>query len=430
MTIANTVSSMLANAAMAKAGLWQWPLADRNAALHSLADTLLAQEAQIMAANQMDLAESSVADLPVSTQHRLKLTSAKWQPVISGLHQLARLPDPLNRTVRHTLLDDGLTLRQHTVPLGTLLVIFEARPDVLPQIVGLALKSGNVLIAKGGQETTHTNRAIMAAMQTVWKQFPDIHPQWVQLAEGRAIVQDLLQQHQAIDLVIPRGSNTMVQHIMASTRIPVLGHADGICHLYWHASAKPDLALATVIDAKTHYPSACNAVETLLLDKAIAQNVLPQLNAVASQTALTLLGCEKTRQYLPQLSPVDNWATEYADLTLALKLVDTPIEAIAHITQYGSHHTDGILAEDSLAIEQFLAGVDSANVYVNASTRFADGFRYGLGAEVGISTSRTHARGPVGLDGLVSTRWVLEGHYHTVASYTGNMAKPFIHKNY
>jgi glutamate-5-semialdehyde dehydrogenase len=423
------IAQIVTQSNAAKAGMRQLSITDRNALLFALADALLANQDGILAANQLDLAEPSLAAVPYSTQQRLTLTASKWQPVIQGLHQLATLPDPLNRTLRHTLLDDGLVLRQHTVPLGTLLVVFEARPDVLPQVVGLALKSGNTLIAKGGQETTHTNRAILSIMQTVWAQFPALHPEWVQLVEGRAIIQDLLQQHEAIDLVIPRGSNAMVQHIMANTRIPVLGHADGICHLVWHASANADNALATVLDAKTHYPAACNALETLLLDATVATHVLPKLDKAAQHKKITLLGCEKTRQLLPHVAPVEHWATEYGDLTLAIKLVDTLDEAMAHIATYGSHHTDGILAEDPAAIDRFVAGVDSANVYVNASTRFADGFRYGLGAEVGISTSRTHARGPVGLDGLVSTRWVLQGRYHTVLPYTGEQAKPFLHQS-
>jgi glutamate-5-semialdehyde dehydrogenase len=401
-------------------------LAQRNHALLQLADALAAGLDVVLAANQQDLALADSHNLSTSTRQRLTLTPAKWQPAVAGLRQLAQLPDPLDRTLRHTLLDDDLTLRQHTVPLGTLLVIFEARPDVLPQVAGLALKSGNCLIAKGGQETTHTNRAILNLMQAAYPS--DLPTHWLQAIEGREAVHDLLQHPEAIDLVIPRGSNAMVQHIMASTRIPVLGHADGICHLYWHTSSDTAKALATVLDAKTHYPAACNALETLLLDAALAAPVLPLLQQACQAAGVTLKGCEQTRQYLPELAPVEDWATEYGDLVLAVRLVSGLTEAMAHIERYGSHHTDGILADDATVVQAFLAGVDSASVYANASTRFADGYRYGLGAEVGISTSRTHARGPVGLDGLVSTRWVLQGQYHTVAPYTGDAAQPFRHQ--
>ena len=397
----------------------------RNQTLLQMADALSNHTDALLTANQQDLADSE--NLPASVRQRLTLTPAKWQPVLAGLRQLAQLPDPLNRTLRHTQLDDNLTLRQHTVPLGTLLVIFEARPDVLPQVAGLALKSGNCLIAKGGSETTHTNRAILQVMQAACPL--ELHPGWLQMVEGREAVHQLLQQPQGIDLVIPRGGNDMVQHIMASTRIPVLGHADGICHLFWHKSADTAKALATVLDAKTHYPAACNALETLLLDAAVAPTVLPLLVQACQSAGVTLKGCDHTRLYVPNLDTVEDWATEYGDLTMAIKLVAGLDEAMAHIEQYSSHHTDGILAEDAYVIEAFLAGVDSASVYANASTRFADGYRYGLGAEVGISTSRTHARGPVGLDGLVSTRWVLQGQYHTVAPYTGDQAKAFKHLN-
>jgi glutamate-5-semialdehyde dehydrogenase len=400
----------------------------KNAFLLAMAKALNEQANTILVANQQDcLAAETQADLPAATRQRLKLTPQKWATVIEGLRQLATLPDPVGQLKRHTLLDDGLDLQQTTVPLGVLAIIFEARPDVLPQIAGLTIKSGNVAIVKGGQESTHTNRAIMAVLQHVTeKHQPFVAPHWLQLVEGRAIVGELLKQHHAIDLVIPRGSNDLVQWVMANTRIPVLGHADGICHLYWHVSANPQKALATIIDAKSHYPAACNALETLLIDKQLAPVQLPLLHTACQQAGITLLGCPATLKLLQlklshlnllPIAPVTNWATEYGTATLAVKLVDGPAEAMAHIATYGSHHTDGILAEDAGVITQFLNGVDSASVYVNASTRFADGYRYGLGAEVGISTSRTHARGPVGLEGLISTQWVLKGQYHTVAPY-------------
>jgi glutamate-5-semialdehyde dehydrogenase len=397
----------------------------RTAALLAMAQALAVHQPAIMAANQQDLADPDVTNLPLATQNRLQLTPAKWQPVLDGLHQLAHMPDPVGQVLRQTLLDDGLTLQQQTLPLGVLLIIFEARPDVLPQVAGLALKSGNVLIAKGGTETTHTNRAILHCLQQALA--PYCHPQWVQCVEGRAMVQALLAHHQGIDLVIPRGSNAMVQHIMAHTRIPVLGHADGVCHLYWHASAPLADSLAVVLDAKTQYPAACNALETLLIDATCAPVVLPQLAQAAAQAGITLTGCPQTQALLPQVALVTEWHQEYGDLTLAIKCVDTVQQAMAHIQAYGSHHTDGILAEDADTINAFLAGVDSASVFVNTSTRFADGFRYGLGAEVGISTSRTHARGPVGLQGLLTTRWVLTGQYQTVKPYACG-AKSFLHK--
>jgi glutamate-5-semialdehyde dehydrogenase len=241
---------------------------------------------------------------------------------------------------------------------------------------------------------------------------------WAQLIEGRQAVAELLNYHEYVDLVIPRGSNALVQHIMANTRIPVLGHADGVCHLYVHTSADIAKTLSVVLDAKTQYPSACNALETLLLDATLAETFLPMLSQAALAAGLTLLGCDQTRQILRDLAPVESWHTEYGELKLSVKLVGDVSEAICHINRYGSHHTDGILASDPSVIETFLTQVDSANVYANASTRFADGFRYGLGAEIGISTSRTHARGPVGLQGLVTTQYRLIGEYHTVAPYS------------
>lgn len=409
--------------------------AQKDEALTALADLLLEQQEALLAANALDLAQAQAEGLSGPLLNRLKLDEGKLTQLKQGILDVKALPDPVGQTLSKTLLDEGLILEKKTVPLGLIAIIFESRPDVVPQILSLILKSGNAVVFKGGKEATHSNRAFITLVEALAQRCPFLPQGWATLIEGREAVAELLTYPQHVDLVIPRGSNELVQHIMAATRIPVLGHADGVCHLYLHPSANLQATLPVIIDAKTQYPSACNALETLLVDEAVAPEFWPAFSRAAQAAGVTLKACEASLPqllaHLPGAQPATeaDWRTEYGDLTLAVKVVKSLPEAIGHINTYGSHHTDGILATNEAAIGQFLSAVDSASVFVNASTRFADGFRYGLGAEIGISTARTHARGPVGLEGLVSTKYLLTGQNQIVGDYVGNPpAKTFCHQ--
>lgn len=391
------------------------PSARRTALLHRLADTLDDNRPRIAAANAQDvaLADALVAQgqLTQALAARLPLPDAKLDALVAGIHAIADQPEPLGRTLRHTRLGAGLTLEQVTSPIGALLVIFESRPDALPQIAALALRSGNAVLLKGGREATHSNRVLAELIGEALA--PDVPPEVVSLVEGRAAVAELLGLDDVLDLVIPRGSSALVKHIKAHTRIPVLGHAEGVCHVYLAAHADPNMAEDIVVDAKTDYPAACNAMETLLIDRAVAHTAGARAVAALQARSVALHGGpEAARLY--QLAPGADFRTEYGDLAASVAIVDGLQPAIDHIHRFGSGHTESIVTSDSALAERFLANVDSACVFHNASTRFADGYRFGLGAEVGISTGRIHARGPVGVDGLLTTRWRLRGAGHTV----------------
>lgn len=406
----------------------------KNKILSAFAQLLLENQEPLLAANTQDLAEQAGQITDVLYQ-RLKLDTAKLNQLATGIEDVARLEDPVGKILDKTLLDEGLILEKVSVPLGVLAIIFESRPDVLPQIVSLALKSGNAVLLKGGREALHSNRAMMTVLEKLSSEFPELPSGWVRLFETREAVHDLLAYTQYIDLVIPRGSNALVQNIMKSTQIPVLGHADGICHIYLHPSylAQPaglQNAIDLILDAKTQYPSACNALETLLVDEQIAPSFLPVFDEAARQAKLHLKGCPASQKICSHwpLATEEDWGTEYGDLTLSIRIVSSPTEAVNHINHYGSHHTDCILAWDESVINAFQTSVDSAGVFVNCSTRFADGFRFGFGAEVGISTAKTHARGPVGLEGLVIYQYRLTGSGQCVKDYVGENAKPFRHQ--
>ena len=403
--------------------------AEKNQALLRFADLIEANREFLLQENERDLQQASRDQISQSLHQRLKLDAGKLAQVVQGLRDLAALADPIGRSLSKTLLDEGLVLEKITVPLGVIGIIFESRPDVIPQVLSLILKSGNAVILKGGREARHSNAAFMTLVNELNGACPRLNPHWATLVESREAVHDILHYPQYVDLIIPRGSNELVQAIMAATRIPVLGHADGICHLYIHSGANLSKAISVVVDAKAQYPAACNALETLLVDSAVAEEFLPVFTHAAQTANITLKGCDRTRQIAKNITPATetDWRTEYGDLTLSIKIVDGLEEAIAHINRYGSHHTDAILTTDATAIERFMNAVDSACVFANASTRFADGFRFGLGAEVGISTSKTHARGPVGLEGLVSSKYRLTGAYHQVGDYVGENARPFRH---
>jgi len=391
----------------------------------AMADALERAASRILAANEEDLAEARATGLAAPLLSRLKLTPEKLRLTLDGVRSLARMEDPLGRTLRSTLLDDGLRLYQVTVPLGVVACVFESRPDASIQIPALTYRSGNAALLKGGREADRTNRAIVEALRAA---VPE--PDAVQLLEGRAEVEAVLALDALVDLVIPRGSSEFVRHVMSRTRIPVLGHAAGVCHVYVHASADPAKVVPLVLDAKTDNPSACNAAETLLVDRAAAHLVRPIVEALA-KAGVEVRASERARGHAAELAKPaapEDFGAEFGDLTLALDVVDGLEEAVAFVNRHGSRHTDVIVAEDREAARRFVAAVDSAGVFVNASPRFADGYRYGLGAEVGVSTSKLHARGPVGMDGLTTTKWVLVGEGHVAGRYQGAAAKPFKHE--
>ena len=389
----------------------------RNAALTAAKEALAAHSSEIFAANAADLEAAAEAGVAPAIAARLKFDQHKLDDVIAGIDDLVKLPDPVGATLLDRELDEGLRLKRIACPIGVIGVIFEARPDALVQISTLCLKSGNCSILKGGSETMRTNKVLFDLIHEAAISAGMPAACMLQI-EAREDINTLLACDDSVDLLIPRGSNAFVRYIMDNTRIPVMGHADGICHIYADASADVELAIPVIIDAKTQYTAACNAVETLLVHEAVAPSLLPRLAEACEQANVTLRGDEATRNLIDcEAANEDDWATEYLDLILSIKVVGTIDEAIEHINRFGSHHTDAIIAEDDAAAARFMQLVDSAGVYRNCSTRFADGFRYGFGAEVGISTSKLHARGPVGLEGLVTYKYEIEGHGHIVGDY-------------
>lgn len=411
-------------------GLAMAATATKNQALEAMAQALEDRQEDILAANQADCQAAQADRLATPLYQRLKLDRVKLQGAIAGLRDVVRLPDPVGTVQLHRQLDEGLVLKRVTCPLGVLGVIFESRPDAVMQISALAIKSGNGVILKGGREAVQSCSALVAAIKQGLAS-AGLDPAVVQLLTTREETQALLALDQYLDLIIPRGSNSFVQFVQNHTRIPVLGHADGICHLYLDRQADLAKAIPIAVDAKAGYPSACNAIETLLVDAAIADTALPPLAAALEQAGVELRGDGAARQIIPELVPATeaDWGTEYSDLILAVKVVDGLAAAIAHINTYGSRHTEAIVTEDSAAAAQFMDQVDAAGVYHNCSTRFADGFRYGFGAEVGISTQKMPPRGPVGLEGLVTYKYQLVGQGQVVATYSGAQAKPFTHQD-
>ncbi len=405
----------------------------RNAALEAMAVAIERNAAAILEANAEDLrlAQSLLAsgELSEATHSRLALTPHKVTEMAAQVRAVAELPDPLGRQLDAIELDSRLDLEKLSVPLGVLAIIFEARPDAVTQISALALKSGNAVLLKAGKEVERTAGTLVRLLRAALAGTA-VPPEALALLTGREQVHHLLQLSSLVDLVIPRGSKALVEFVQANTRIPVLGHSEGVCHIFVDRSANHELALRVVDDAKTDYPAACNAVETILLDREIAPALLPPLAAHLRSRGVHLVGDGETRSLLGNaaVDPVADWHTEYGDLTLALRIVADLDEAIAHIHQFGSAHTDAILTEDAAHAARFLREVDSASVFHNASTRFADGFRYGLGAEVGVSTARLHARGPVGLEGLTTYKYILRGAGQVAGDYRGPNARPFTHR--
>ncbi len=393
-------------------------------ALKAIADALNSEKDRIIAANAEDLANAEAADLEKPLIKRLKFADAKIADVTDGILSLMTLEDPVGKQTLHTTLDDGLELYRVTCPIGVIGVIFESRPDALVQIATLCLKSGNAVFLKGGSEAANTNKVLSEVIYEAGIK-AGLPEGWLNLLTTRAEISDMLKLDEYIDLIIPRGSNAFVQYIMQNTNIAVLGHADGVCHTYINEKADPATALKVAVDAKTQYVSVCNATETFLVDEALKDTFLKDLIKTLRDAGVTIYGDDYVAEAFGA-EKVTEWHHEYLDMKCSVKVVSGIDEAIAHINRYGSGHTDAIITEDKAAADRFMLGVDSGSVLVNCSTRFADGFRYGFGAEVGISTSKIHARGPVGLEGLVSYKYKLIGNGDIVGDYASG-AKKFKH---
>lgn len=390
----------------------------KNQALDSVANALERNRQKIMEANALDLSESkklvASGELSQAVFNRLKLDENKMNTMIAGVRDLIHLEDPINKCLLARELDNGLNLYKVSCPIGVLGIIFEARPDVIAQISALAIKSANAVILKGGKESINTNKAIFETIVSALNSVQDFPSNAVNQVFSREDVAKMLEMNDYIDLIIPRGGNSLVKFVQNNTKIPVLGHADGICHIFVDESADLEMAINIIIDAKTQYPSACNAVETLLIHKDF-------------KFTCELLDAIKNANVKLVDTP-DKWDFEYSDLILAYKKVNGIGEAIEHINKYGSGHTDAIVTDNISNAEMFINEVDSAGVYHNVSTRFSDGYRYGFGAEVGISTNKTHARGPVGLEGLTIYKYKLYGKGQIVKDYAEGK-KHFTHKD-
>jgi glutamate-5-semialdehyde dehydrogenase len=405
------------------------PTEAKNQAIEAIAQAIDAAAPEILAANAADCQAAEVEGIPKPLYNRLKLDEMKLKAAIDGVRDVGKLSDPIGTVQIHRELDEGLVLKRISCPVGVLGIIFEARPDALIQITSLAIKSGNGVILKGGKEAIRSCETLVNVIHQGLLATA-VDPAAVQLLTTREETLGLLQLDKYIDLIIPRGSNSFVRFVQENTRIPVLGHADGICHLYIDEAANLQKAVDITVDAKTQYPAVCNAIETLLVHSAIAPTFLPLAAAALQKRNVELRGDEPTRKIVDISAATDaDWSTEYSDFVLSIKVVDSLEDAIDHINTYGSRHTDAIVTENQAVADTFLAQVDSANVFHNCSTRFADGFRYGFGAEVGISTQKMPPRGPVGLEGLVTYKYKVTGNGHIVSTYVGKDAKPFTHRD-
>ena len=406
-------------------------LETRNSILAGVKEALLKNQGSIFEANQADLQAAEENGIADSVKKRLKFDDHKLKDVTAGIDQLIELPDPIGKLQMDRELDQGLELKRVSCPIGVIGIIFEARPDALVQISSLCIKSGNCAVLKGGKETAHTNKVLFDIIYAAAIEAGAPEGCLLQ-AQGHNEIDELLACNKYVDLLIPRGSNAFVQYIMNNTKIPVMGHADGICHTFIEKDADIEKASRIIVDAKTQYTAACNATETLLLDRNLGADKIQALAQSLLEAGVALHGDRELTDMLKDLPvaslPQKGYATEYLDMAISLKLVEDIDQAIEHINTYGSHHTDCIVTENAAQAEKFMALVDSAGCYCNASTRFADGFRYGFGAEVGISTSKIHARGPVGLEGLTTYKYKLYGDGHIVADYAQGK-KSFHHRD-
>ncbi|KAG1663878.1 hypothetical protein FOA52_014691 [Chlamydomonas sp. UWO 241] len=414
----HTGRDMALRARSASRAIQQLPTAERVAMLERVADALLAHQDEILAENAKDVAELNDGKDHGALLQRLGLKPEKIKMLADGIRAIAKQDEPIGRKISQMEIASGLILDKVTAPIGVLLIIFESRPDALPQIASLALRSGNGLLLKGGKEASRSNTVLH---RVITDAIGPLGPDLISLVQTRDEINDLLNLDDCIDLVIPRGGNALVSFIQRNTRIPVLGHADGICHMYIDSAADIDMAARLAVDAKADYPAACNAVEKVLLHSAlIPKGGLDKVLSAMAEAGVTVhAGSARVKGLAPQLPMAVSPRIEYGTLDVTLEIVDSMAKAIDHIHMHGSGHTEAIITEDSVAAEDFMKGVDSACVFHNASTRFSDGFRFGLGAEVGISTSRIHARGPVGVEGLLTTKWMLRGQGQLCAKDTG-----------
>ncbi len=406
--------------------------AAKDSALEAMAAALDSNREAILKANSKDMeaAEAMLerGEITGSMLKRLKIDGPKIDGMIAGIRDVIRLKDPVGEVMSSLDLDDGLTLYQIRCPIGMLGVIFESRPDVVPQIMSLCLKSGNSVAFKGGREALESIRSLFGILRGA-AMSAGVPGEAFVLMESRSDIDSILGLHEYIDLLIPRGSNAFVRHIQSNTKIPVLGHAAGICHVYVDSECDIGMAVKVALDSKAQYPAVCNAAETLLVDSAVAERFLPEMAAAFSDAGVEIRGDETVRRIVPSAVPAseEDWDTEYGDLIISVRTVDSVSEAIDFINSHGSHHTDAIITSNMSKASLFARKVDSADVFVNASTRFADGYRYGKGAEVGISTNKIHSRGPVGMEGLMIYKYVLVGNGQVVKDYVGKDAKPFTH---
>jgi glutamate-5-semialdehyde dehydrogenase len=404
--------------------------AERSATLHAIADAIAADHERILEANAADVREAEAlleeGEYTKALVERLELSPAKLESIGEMVRSVAAQADPLGRTLDARRLDDGLELYKVSVPIGVIGTVFESRPDALVQIAALSLKSGNAVILKGGSEAAESNRVLYDIVDEAAADAPD---GWVQLVEAREDVDRMLGMDDVIDLLMPRGSSEFVSYIEDNTSIPVLGHTEGVCHVFVDREADLGMAGDVALDAKVQYPAVCNAVETLLVHEAVAADFLPAVAERYRDAGVELRGDERTREIVDVDAATEaDWSTEYGDLVLAIRVVDSLEAAIDHVNTYGSKHTESIVTADGDRAGQFVRRIDAASVFHNASTRFADGYRYGLGAEVGISTGKTHARGPVGLEGLTTDKWHLEGSGQLVDTYAGEDARSYLHE--
>jgi len=404
----------------------------RNAALERIISSLEENKEKIFDANKSDLSFARENKIAEATLNRLKFGEAKLNDCISGIRSLIGLENPLGKITLNRELDDGLILKRITVPIGVIGVIFEARPDALVQIATLCIKSGNCAVLKGGKETENTNDILFKLIETA-ACGAGIPEGTLFRVSSHNEIDELLSCYGDVDLLIPRGSNKFVQYIMDNTKIPVMGHSSGICHIYIDSDFDKELAKRVIIDAKTQYPAACNAVETVLINRSIGEDFVRELGDALNDAGVAIRGSKEVLDILGETDEKavmddGDFGCEYNDMIISLKYVDDVVQAVAHINKYGSHHTDCIITNSNDIANYFATMVDSAGVYRNVSTRFADGYRYGFGAEVGISTGKLHARGPVGLDGLVTYKYMLSGNGDIVGDYASGK-KTFKHRD-
>jgi glutamate-5-semialdehyde dehydrogenase len=405
----------------------------RREALAAIADAIEANADRILPANDEDVAAAeellAEGEYTQALVDRLKLSEAKLSDIAEMVRSVAAQDDPLGRTLAARELDADLELYRVAVPIGVVGTVFESRPDALVQIAALALKSGNAVILKGGSEASESNRVLYELIREATADVDDVPEGWAQLIEAREDVDTLLGMDESVDLLMPRGSTEFVRYVQENTHIPVLGHTEGVCHVYVDREADLEMAEEVALDAKVQYPAVCNAVETLLVHEDVAADFLPAMVERYRGADVELRGDERTRKHV-DVDPATeaDWSTEYGDLILSIRVVGSLPAAVRHITKYGSKHTESIITDEGDRAARFMRGLDAASVFHNASTRFADGYRYGLGAEVGISTGKVHARGPVGLEGLTTYKYYLEGDGQLVGTYAGEDARPFTHE--